>query len=241
VIGVLLGTKTADYIDIVNSFELVVNDYGLDREYLTDRLSQQRTILPQEEVVGLYEISRDLSVDFVSSLKDELEGIALNLSFSPEKASKKYSNERFYSVFEASTGAELKVETATKTSEKIAVDTVLDIKEKNYNDLDKIQDQVNSQRFILMNLREKIAVISKLLKSDESSINIDNYHQFLRDVNSFVHKLNYKQSPETKESLVQLENQYNLLLNLGQISDNLAQMNKINTELKKLENVREML
>lgn len=156
-------------------------------------------------------------------------------------ASKKYSNEKFYKLYDSQSGEEIKTQIATKDSEKIAVDTVLEIKETNYNDLNKIEDQINGQNFILSNLKEKILTIKTLIENEENSQTVENYYQILRDVNSFIHKLGYKQTIETKETLVQLENQSNLLINLGQINDNLTQLNKINSDIKKAENIREFV
>ncbi|CCH43192.1 COP9 signalosome complex subunit 6 [Wickerhamomyces ciferrii] len=238
VIGVLLGNEDNGKLQVFNSFEFVIIDNSPDLTSLQTRLEQQSVILPNEYIIGVYQITqnKDLKPDdniiLLHSLLEGYNNNLITLIFNPNFAAKKHTNEKFIKIFDNKQN-ELKFDVDNKEAEKIAVDTVLEIKENDSNDeSQKANDQLISQSFLLKTIKNKIRLIIAFLQQADPE-KTPNYYDILRNVNSFISKIQYKQDEDIKTKLVDLETEYNTLISIGTITENIKNLESISLDLKK--------
>ncbi|CAM9012721.1 unnamed protein product [Wickerhamomyces anomalus] len=239
-LGVLLGNEGKDgSLQLINSFEFAFQDDGVpDLSYLQTRLEQQSVILPNEYLVGVYEIKQkhelkpSVEILQLHDLLKEYNVDLVTLVFNPELSLKKFTNQKFVKIYDNQLN-DLKYNVDTKEAEKVAVDTVLDVKDvENEDELNKATDQIESQSFILKTLHSKIELILEYLtKTDPAST--PGYYDILRQVNSFISKVKFKQNDDIKTKLIDLETDYNMLISLGTMNDTIKGLDSINLDLKK--------
>lgn len=238
-IGVILGNEDHDgTLQLVNSFEFAfLKDDSPDLSYLQTRLEQQSVILPNEYLVGVYEVMKNDDLkpsEDVLQLHQLLKGYNVDLVtlvFNPSNALKKFTNQKFVRIYNNHL-EELKYDVSTKEAEKIAVDTVLDVKDVDHEDeLNKATEQLESQSFILDTLHSKIELIIAYLNEVDPST--PGYYDILRQINSFISKSKYKQDEPVKMKLVDLETDYNMLISLGTLNDTIKGLDSVNLDLKK--------
>lgn len=240
-LGVILGNEQGGTLQLINSFELTLLENGSpDLDYLQTRLEQQAVILPQEYLVGVYEISSDEELKPTNATKELqllLKGYnvdLITLVFNPDFASKKFTNQKFVRIFDSELN-ELPYDVDTKEAEKVAVDTVLELHEtENSDELSKATEQIESQKFILQTMHSKIKlIIDYLNKTDPSK---PGFYDTLRQVKSLLSKLQYQQDSQVKTRLIDLETGYNMLISLGVLNENIKTLDSISLDLKKYDN-----
>lgn len=240
-VGVVLGNEQGGTLQLINSFEITTSEDGSpDLDYLQTRLEQQAVILPQEYLVGVYEISNDEELkpsDATKELQLLLKGYNVDLVtlvFNPDSASKKFTNQKFVKVFD-NQWKELSYVVDTKEAEKVAVDTILELHEtENDDELSKATEQIESQKFILRTMHSKIKlIIDYLNRTDPSN---PGYYETLRQVRSLLSKLQYQQDSQVKTHLIDLETNYNMLISLGVLNENIKTLDSISLDLKKYDN-----
>jgi hypothetical protein len=223
-IGVLRGHRSRNALLILNSFEAPLVDGSLDMTYIADRNSLMNQVYPEEVgIIGCYVINDDLNFDVVNGMTNELNGQVVMI-FSPKMSISK--DGKYYKVFSPH-GRELKVEIMNNGKE--AVNTVLDLKDVN-NEMTKSKDMVDTQKDVLSIMQERVSILIKALES--GSLEYDT----LRKVNSLWHKLNYKVDDDIKEQLVELENDYKLILTTGLIYENLNSLESANANSRRFVN-----
>lgn len=229
----LTGFKT-DTTHIVNSFELVFHDGVLDHIYLEEKIRQFSTIYPDEFVVGAYLINT-VGLDIDSTLAGLLKGLLKDsntepkfLVFNPSLATQKFSNVKFIKVYDTELN-ELKYDIVSKDAEKISVDTILNLKDGvELNNQAKLKQQVELQKFTLASIERKVNVLKRYLESKPED------QAVLRNINALISKLlNFKATQDIKTQLVDLENDFNLLLTLGSVNENLSTLTRVSNELKR--------
>lgn len=240
-LGVILGNEQDGILQLINSFEIIYEEGVPDLNYFQTRLEQQSVILPNEYLVGVYETStsKDLKPsDYVLQLHELLKDYnnqLITLVFNPESASKTYTNQKFVKVYD-NEKIELKYDVDTKEAEKVAIDTVLDLKDiDNEDELNKATEQIESQQFTLKTLQSKIKLIIEYLNNSNPEKK-QGYYDIIRHVNSFISKIQYKQDESIQTKLLDLETDYNMLISLGSLSENIKTLDNINLGLKRYDN-----
>lgn len=222
-VGVLRG-YTAQETHILNSFEVPLVGESLENGLIHERNALLTQIFPEEgAVIGAYAIADDLTFASVQKVM-ALTQSEVGLVFSPRNSTNK--DGKYYKVYDLQ-GRELRVSIAGKGQE--AVDTVLELKDGS-NEFTKSKDMAETQKDILGIIQERVAVLITALESEKLD------YATLRRVNSLYHKLRYTIDDEMKEQLVELENDYKLILNTGIIHENISSLENVNTAAKKAAN-----
>ncbi|KAH3682282.1 hypothetical protein WICPIJ_006751 [Wickerhamomyces pijperi] len=261
--GVLMGSTTPssgssdsdEEISIVNSFDIVFTEEQLiDWVYLEKRIQQQAIILPNEIILGVYQINDSEPLQLSEELIEFREGLSSQygdanltaLVFNPKllqtdnndiRGTK--TNPQFYKIYQSSSSsstdeAESKTSTQIKTkdSEKVAIDTILTLQEDKSSDEEKhfaLFYKVNKS--FLAELESRIDIILRNVPTTYQTLQHKDY-QLLRDVNSLVAKLQqYKQGQDQVLSLIGLENNLKFYMEVIMSLQNLQSLEDMKVQL----------
>lgn len=239
--------------DIVNSFDVIFTKDGgedggsgvIDWVYLEKRINQQRTILPNEEILGVYEIQTtnkgDLAPsDALASFQRELISFIgdvklTTLVFNPSLLLQSDSSSsttstvspEFYKVYQHNQQiSKNSNQIKTKDAEKIAIETIISLPETNQIDEELQFDQfLLSHQSFLSQLSQRIDIII-------SQISHCKDYEILREINSLVAKLNYKHGQsQIGLNLVSLENNWKFYMEVVISLQNLSKLDDLKTSI----------
>lgn len=219
--GVLRGYSFQGF-HILNSFEVPVKESKLDQTYITERNSLMAQVYPEEGgLIGCYAIDDELNFSSLQEVMSQLKS-QVGLVLSPKQCTSK--DGKYFKVYNAQ-GDELRVDIMENGQE--AVNTVLALKDGN-NEFSKSRDMVETQRDVLKIIQERVTILKSALQTGKLD------YAALRKVNSLCHKLKYTVDDDIKQELVELENDYKLVLNTGLAHENLNILESATTNMGRL-------
>ncbi|KAH3670304.1 hypothetical protein WICMUC_004873 [Wickerhamomyces mucosus] len=234
------NNKGEDVIEIINSFELIfkdktnddINSNEIDLQYLTKRLNQQSIILPNEILIGVYEIVEDgltPSIEFIKVQNgiQEFNELNIGLIFNPLLIQNNNDDIKRDGNFFQIINSKFQ-EIKSKEAEKIAIDTILNLKENNFNnELENFKQIYQINKKFLYELSSRIEILLQNLPQ------IKDFNK-LRHLNSLISKLNYKINDDLKLNLINFQNNLTFYMEILMILQNLKKLNNLQSQISKI-------
>lgn len=217
-IGILLGNSRQDDIVVQTSFEIVIKNGTIDQEFLFTRYGQFKTVLPNYNIVGFYQVG-----EFTNLIQPQLVNFFNTYNIPYDELMVIFDRDLITSVNASSTYANHPVKSILLSNESERISTITTLNHAKYTDESTKQDvsinlHQNSISQAINQLSDRIETILTWIKSGntldfQQNIAIKNQITFLASkLKPFKHSSsNFQQLQASQlslltEQLVSLEN-----------------------------------
>lgn len=229
VLGALIGTQKGRNIEIMNSFELLIDivegEIIVDKAYYDMKEEQFKQVFSEMDFMGWYTTG---DVPDASDIKVHKQICQINespvfLKLNPVSKSSELPITVFESVIDLINGeatmlfVELKYTLATEEAERIGVNHIARMSSADDSGSSRVAEHLLAQHSAIKMLHSRVGLILDYIKATESG-QIPKNHDILREAYSLCHRLPVLNTERFRDEFYNQCNDINLMTYLGSVT-----------------------
>ncbi|CAG9771988.1 unnamed protein product [Ceutorhynchus assimilis] len=238
VFGALIGKQKGRNIEIMNSFELVVNTIGentiIDRDYYNMKEEQFKQVFSEMDFIGWYTTGENPNNSDIKVHKQicDINESPIMLKLNPYDKNIDHMPVALYeSVIDLVSGeatmlfVPLTYTLATEEAERIGVDHVARMASMESNESSLVAEHLTAQHSAIKMLHSRVKLVLEYMKAVQSG-ELPRNHEILREAYSMCHRLPVVQSARFRQDFYNQCNDVGLMTYLGTLTKSCNDLNQ---------------